>query len=267
MRWIALLLLPLSTGCISPAIARFEQANVYQPAGPTVGNWSPQGIDIEDAWFASADGTELHGWYVPHPHPRAVVLVCHGNAGNVTHRANLIRSLHAHHDVALLVFDYRGFGRSTGTPNEQGILSDARAARGWLADRTGQREEDIVLFGRSLGGGVAVDLAAHDGARGLVLVNTFSSLPEVARHHMSLLPAGLLMKNRLASADKIDAYHGPLLQLHARDDKVIPARLGSKLHAAANDPKQLLLVDGMGHNGPLPVEFHRAFHAFVDALP
>ena len=101
-----------------------------------------------------------------------------------------------------MTFDFRGYGRSEGTPNEQGILQDARAARAWLARRTGMAERDIILFGRSLGGAVAVDLAAADGARALVLVSTFTSLPDVARYHVPWLPASMIMTQRLDSLAK-----------------------------------------------------------------
>src|SRR5439155_17149604 len=124
---------------------------------------------FEDAWFEADDGTRLHGWFAEAKNPRAVVLHTHGNAGNVTHRAPLLELFRERLRASILVFDYRGYGRSEGTPDEKGILADARAARRWLAKRAGVAESDVVLHGTSLGGGVAVDLAARDGARGLVL--------------------------------------------------------------------------------------------------
>ena len=195
-----------------------------------------------------------------------MVLFTHGNAGNITHRADTLRMLHDRHDLAVLTFDYRGYGRSEGTPSEKGLLQDARAARTWLAQRAGVSEQEVVLMGRSLGGGVAVDLAAKDGARGLVLISTFTSLPDVAHHHLSLVPARWLMRNRFDSASKIGEYHGPLLVSHGTEDRVVPFEIGAVLFAAANRPKQFLTVTGGGHNSPLQREFALELDKFIVSL-
>jgi fermentation-respiration switch protein FrsA (DUF1100 family) len=138
-------------------------------------------------------------------------------------------------NASVLVFDYRGYGKSEGTPSEAGLLADARAARRWLAARTGVAERDIVVVGKSLGGGVAVDLAAKDGARALILESTFPSLPEVAAHHVPWLPTHWLMNTRLNSVAQIGNYHGPLLQSHGDADRTIPYEMGRKLFDAANE--------------------------------
>ena len=146
-------------------LGKLEKSLVFAPSRYPEGNWQPAGLVFEDAWFAAADGTRLHGWFVPHAQPRAVVLFCHGNGGNVALWADVLRNLHDRMGVTAMGFDYRGYGRSEGTPSEAGVLADARAARAWLARRTGIAEDRIVLMGRSLGGAVAVDLAT-DGAGG-----------------------------------------------------------------------------------------------------
>ncbi|MCH7988206.1 MAG: alpha/beta fold hydrolase [Planctomycetes bacterium] len=192
------------SGCVHSPIRSplhsLEQSMVYQPVLFPDGDWQPPGLEFEDAWFRAADGTSLHGWFVPHENPRAIVLFAHGNAGNLSHRAETLRILTERHQLSVMIFDYRGFGRSEGSPSEKGLLQDARAARKWLSQRTGVAEKEIVLMGRSLGGGVMVDLAARDDARGLVLASTFTSLPDVARHALPLVPARLLMTNRPALA-------------------------------------------------------------------
>src|SRR5690606_26810651 len=124
-------------------------------------DWTPVGLLYEDAYFQASDGTKLHGWFCPCDNPRAVVLMTHGNAGNVTHRTERLRMLQQDLRVAVMAVDYRGYGRSEGMPSENGVLRDARAARKWLAERAGVKEREIVLLGESLGGGVAVDLAAR----------------------------------------------------------------------------------------------------------
>ena len=146
-------------GDFSP-LAPVERAQLFHPVKYPNGNWKAARSPIEDAWFTADDGTKLHGWFLPHSQPRAVVLFAHGNAGNVSHRLQTLRELHSRQQVSVLVFDYRGYGRSKGKPSETGLMQDARAARKWLANRAGVAERNIVLMGRSLGGGVMVDLAA-----------------------------------------------------------------------------------------------------------
>ncbi len=248
-------------------LARLEKSLLFHPTKYPHGNWNPSGLVFEDAWFSAADGTRLHGWYVPHGDPRAVVLFCHGNAGNVTHRAGVLRTLHGQVGVSVLIFDYRGYGRSEGKPSEAGILADARAARAWLAGRTGAVENRIVLMGRSLGGAVAVDLAAADGARGLVLESTFTSVPAAAAALYPYLPVRRMMRVRLDSAAKIAKYRGPLLQSHGDADTLILENLGRKLHEAANEPKQFITIRGAGHNDPQSREYYQALIAFLDRLP
>jgi uncharacterized protein len=243
-----------------------ENSLIYFPSVYPNGDWNPQGLKFEDAWFESADGTKLHGWYVPHADPRAIVLIAHGNGGNLSHRSELLELLNEL-GVSAMIFDYRGYGRSSGSPTEAGILADARAARRWLAERAGVRETDVVLFGESLGGGVMVDLAAADGARALVLESTFTSLPDVAAYHYPWLPVRLLMRTRLNSAAKIAAYHGPLLQIHGDADTIIPLAIGRRLFDAAGEPKQLVVIPGGDHNDPHTPQFVAALDKFLADLP
>jgi uncharacterized protein len=270
---VALLLFVLGVaGCASPSyrlgtLAEFEQAHIFQPLKYPGGNWDPDGLPHEDAWFVAADGTKLHGWYCPHDNPVAYALFAHGNAGNVSSQAGMLRLLRDRHRLAVLTFDYRGYGRSAGEPTEAGILQDARAARAWLAEREHIAETDIVLIGQSLGGGVAVDLAAADGARGLVLANTFTSLPDAASHFMPLVPTRLLMQNRLDSFSKIGNYRGPLWQVHGDRDRIIPYRLGRRLFNAANEPKQFVTNRGGDHNDPLSEENVESLDRFLASLP
>jgi uncharacterized protein len=243
-----------------------ENSLIYFPMSYPHGIWDPPGLEFEDAWFEAADGTRLHGWYVPHENPRAVVLFAHGNAGNLSHRYEVLEDL-AGIGVSTLIFDYRGYGRSEGTPSEAGILADARAARRWLAERAGIAEDEIVLMGESLGGAVMVDLAARDGARGLVLENTFTSLPDVAAYHYRWLPVRMLLRTRFDSVAKIENYHGPLLQFHGDADTIIPIAIGRKLFDAANEPKEFVNTAGRDHNDPRPEEFFAALDRFFDSLP
>jgi len=244
----------------------FENSLIFFPMPYPGGDWRPTGLTFEDAWFQSADGTRLHGWYVFKKNARAAVLFCHGNAGNITHREHILQMLHHRVGVSTLIFDYRGYGRSEGKLSEAGVLADARAARRWLADREKIAEADVVLMGESIGGAVAVDLAARDGARALVLVSTFNSLPDVAAYHHPWLPVRWAMRTRLDSENKIGDYRGPLLQSHGDADTIVPLQFGQRLFGAANQPKEFLLYPGYNHNDPMPSEYYDHLAAFLDGI-
>ncbi len=248
-------------------IAMFlENSLIFFPSRYPEGEWRPAGLDFEDAWFTAPDGARLHGWYVPHSGPTAAVLFCHGNAGNVTHRAPALEMLHERVGVAVLCFDYRGYGRSEGKPSGEGILADARAARGWLADRENIDPSEVVLMGESIGGAVAVDMAARDGARALVLESTFDALPEVAAYHYPWLPVRWLMRTRLDSAAAIGDYHGPLFQSHGDADRIVPPANGRRLFEAANEPKRFLLLPDHDHNDPMPMSYYDRLASFIEQL-
>ena len=247
-------------------LGKLERSLVFAPSPYPEGNWRPEGLVFEDAWFTAADGTRLHGWYVPHEQPRAIVLYCHGNGGNVAMWADALRVLHDRVGVSVMGFDYRGYGRSEGTPSEAGVLADARAAREWLSRRAGVPASQIVLMGRSLGGAVAVDLAAADGARGLVLESTFTSLPEVGHAKLPWLPVRTLMQAEFNSLAKIGNYHGPLLQSHGTADRLIPFKMGRRLFEAANEPKQFLPIPRRDHNDAQPSVYYTALSDFIGRL-
>lgn len=256
-----------SGGRFESPLRAWERSAVYQPMPYSDKKYGHSPDDVEDIWFAADDGTRLHGWYFESPAPKAAVLYAHGNAGNVSDLWPVLENLRSHHDLSVLAFDYRGYGRSEGVPSESGVLSDARAARACLAKRAGVTEGDIVLMGRSLGGGVVVDLASHDGARGLILESTFTSLPEVAGRQIRWLPVGWLMQNRFDSLAKIGRYQGPLLQSHGNADRLIPYEMGQQLFAAAPGPKQFVTIPGGDHNDSQSGEYYQALDTFIASLP
>lgn len=271
LAWM-LVLLGSSTGCrflgpMSPT-HYWEQSSLYQPDKFPAGDWNQTTVLVQDASFAAADGTKLHGWYVRHPQPKGHALLLHGNAGNVTLMAETLRSLTHRHQLSVLALDYRGFGKSEGKPSETGILQDARAARGWLAHKEGVAESDVILMGQSLGGGVAIDLASTDNTRGLVLAGTFTSIPAVAQHHVSWLPMSWILTTKMDSLDKIKDYHGPLLLVHGDADEVIPYQQGLDLfHAAGTNDKRMITNYGGKHNDPLSDEYRQALDQFIANLP
>lgn len=245
----------------------FENSFIYYPEQYPIGEWEPPGLTYEDAYFEAEDGTKIHGWYCPVEDPRAVVLFAHGNAGNLSHRWPLARLWQERFGVSFMLFDYRGYGRSEGKPSEAGLLSDARAARKWLAEKAGIPAGEIVLAGESLGAGVMVDLASADGARGLILENTFTSIPDVAAHHMPWLPVQLLLRTKFNSIDKIENYRGPLLQVHGNADQIVPYEFGKRLFQQANEPKQFVTIEGGDHNDPPTEAYLTALDEFLGQLP
>jgi len=241
-----------------------EDSFIFFPTKYPDGDWEPSRLPNENVYFHAPGGPRLHAWFVPHAAPRAVVLFAHGNGGNLSHRADLLRVLHDRLKVSTLAFDYRGYGRSEGKPSEQGVMDDARSAAAWLVERTGVRQTDLILYGESLGGAVVVDLAAAKGARALVLENTFSNLTDTAAHHYPWLKS--LIRSRFDSTAKIKAYHGPLLQFHGDADTIIPIELGRRLFAAANEPKEFVMIKGADHNDPRRPEFYAALDLFLSRL-
>jgi len=246
----------------------FENSLIFHPDPHPSGDWQPVGLAFEDVFFEAEDGTALHGWYMKHPAPQAYVLFSHGNAGNITHRAEMVQILRDRCQVSVLIYDYRGYGRSEGKPNEHGVIADGRAARQRLAELAGIESADVVLLGRSLGGAVAVALATEEKPRALVLESTFSSMPEVAKHHFPWLPTKMLMRTRLNSAERIGDYEGPLLQSHGTRDEIIPFEIGKKLFAAAPPgKKEFFEIPGGRHNDMPTKAYVNRLKTFLADLP
>ncbi|MCX7394253.1 MAG: alpha/beta hydrolase [Planctomycetales bacterium] len=255
MRWLSLPLMTAlmlaASGCrvlgpFSP-LRPVEQLLIYpQSVAPSFARHGQAGG--RQVWVETENRQQLDARYFAHRHPQAVALYCHGNVGTVEKWAVLAGRLSKMHRLSILVFDYRGYGRSTGIAHERGILQDAEAARNWLAQENGIQACDVVLIGRSLGGAVAVDLASNGGARGLILESTFSSLPDVAERHAAWLLPEWNMTQRLNSLQKIKNYSGPLLQSHGDTDYLIPLALAKELFATAPGPKKFIVVPEGTHN-------------------
>jgi len=253
--------------CVLLMLFLIENKLIYHPRKDARGEWTPPTPQSEQVSFVSADGTELAGWYMPHPQPRGVVLFACGNGGNMSYWSGDFRTLHHELKLTVLGFDYRGYGRSAGSPSEAGILADARAARAWLAEREGIAEGNVILMGRSLGGGVASDLA-QDGCRALVIESSFTSLPDVAARIYPFLPVRYVMRTRFDSLSKIRNYHGPLLVSHGSADELVPYAMGQALFdASPSTRKKFFTVPDGYHNDPQPPGYYRALDAFLDELP
>jgi uncharacterized protein len=245
----------------------FENALVFHPA-PARSHWlAAPSPDVRDVVLASADGAEIHGWWLPRPGSAGALLYLHGNAGNLSDRGESIVRLREALGLSVLIIDYPGYGKSTGTPSEEGCYHAADAAYHWLATEQKIAPGEIVLFGKSLGGGVATYIASREVHRALVLAKTYTSLPDVGAHLYPFLPARLLMHNRFDSLSRIVDCHRPVFVAHGTTDELIPFALGKRLFEAANEPKQFLEFPGIGHNDPFPGEFYTALAAFLAKHP
>ncbi len=205
------------------------------------------GLTVEDRFFAAEAGVELHGWWIPRRRARGTVLYCHGSSGSIVHRIELLATLRRLR-VNLFAFDYRGYGRSTGEPSEGGLFRDARAAWDHLVDELGVPPAEILLFGHSLGGAVAIDCALDRPAAGLVVESSFTQVRDLARASYPRLPLHLVARNQFRSIHKVGRLTLPKLFIHGGADERVPPALGRRLYEAAAEPKELYLVPGAGHN-------------------
>ena len=242
-----------------------DELLLFFPAKYPTGDWQPKDLRCDDVYFIADDKTQLHGWYCPCDNPRAVILLAHGNAGHVASRAPWLRYLQSKAKVSIFIFDYRGYGRSEGTPTVEGALMDARAARAKLCELASTTDSEMLLMGESLGGAIMVQLASESAPRGLILQSTFSSLREVADVHFQKL-SWLVPRGRLDSLSKIAKYHGPLLQSHGDRDQTIPFALGERLFGAANEPKTMIVVANADHNNWISDDYLQRFNAFLNRI-
>ncbi len=239
---------------------------LFFPSKYPEGNWEPPGLRFEELSFTAADGTRLHAWYCPCEQPRAMILLAHGNAGNLATRVEWLTALQSQAQASVLIFDYRGYGKSEGKPSVEGALQDARAARAKLAELASIDDSQMLLMGESLGGAIVSQLAAESAPRGLILQSTFSSLRDVADVHYPQL-SWLVARNRLNSATQLAQVHVPLFQSHGVEDRTIPYGLGKKLFEAANEPKTLFSIAAADHNDWQSSSYLRKLNAFIDSLP
>lgn len=245
--------------------ATLDELLLFYPSKYPIGNWNPLSLRFDDVFFASDDGTKLHGWFCPRDKPRAVILLAHGNAGHVAHRTPWLTYLQREARVSVFIFDYRGYGRSEGVPTVKGVLADARSARLKLKELAGVKESEMFLMGESLGGAIVVQLATDSAPKGLILQSTFSSLRDIANVHYPRL-SWLVPAEKLDSTAAIARYRGPLLQSHGTRDRTIPFKIGAKLFEAANEPKELVSIEGADHNNWLNDVYKSRLEAFLDRV-
>jgi len=209
------------------------------------------GLEYEEVVLNINKTDSVHGWFFPSKISndstnKKVVLFCHGNAGNISYRletANMI----IEQGADFLLFDYRGYGKSVGELSEENVYQDARLCYDWLINEKKYKSEEIIIFGRSLGGAVAVDLATKVNCAGLIIESTFTSTGDLGRAMFPLFPTGLLIRYKFDSYSKIDKVNTPILVIHSQQDSMIPFYMGVYLYEKANEPKAFFKIKG-DHN-------------------
>ncbi len=246
------------------ALVYFSQDRmIFYPVSELVVTPAEIGLLFEDVSIEVTDAENIHGWFVPAvPDSGAsgsskTILFFHGNGGNISHRLETISFL-AEMKADLLIIDYRGYGRSDGSPSEDGMYADAEAAYRWLTESKGVLPADIILFGRSLGGAVAINLASRFKCGGLIVESSFTSIPDMGRLVYPFLPVSWLARYQFDSISGIRGIQCPVLVTHSPDDDMIPFRMGKALFENAPEPKQFVPLTG-GHNdlGYLDNPFYR----------
>ncbi len=238
----------------------FQPGFIYFPHTNLQATPQNAGLEYKDVYLMTGDKTKIHGWYMRHETPRATLLFLHGNGGNISHRLD---KLFMFHQMGLSVFiiDYRGYGQSTGKPGEQGTYHDAEAAWNYLSDEIKVSPDKIIVYGESLGGGVASWLVAKHQPGALILESTFTSIADMGRVHYPYLPVNLLARIRYPTLERISQITCPLLIIHSPQDEIVPYTMGKRIYDAANQPKDFLEIKGDHNNG-----FMESGEIYIDGL-
>ncbi len=261
----------LSIGLVAGAVALLARGLaervLFQPSSGMDLRPEQLGLDAEELYLSTDDGVRVHAFWLPAPGADRAILFLHGNAGNASHRlpnAGQLVRLRAH----VLLLDYRGYGLSEGSPSEEGVYADARAGLEHIARARALPPERTVLFGRSLGAAVAVDLAQDRPLAWVILESGWSSLADVAGQVLRL-PVGGLLGGMFDSAAKISRVRAPLLFFHGDRDRTVPIELGQRLYAAAPEPKAFWVIRTAGHNDTILVggrAYFERFQRFLDEV-
>ena len=243
----------------------FQNRLIFLPTSTVVATPNALGLAYEPVQLITADNVQITGWFVPADEAQFTLLFFHGNAGNISHRLDTV-DLYHRLGFNLLIIDYRGYGQSEGRPTEHGTYLDAQAAWHYLTEDRQLAPEQIIIVGRSLGGGVATWLALHQPAGALVLESTFTSIPDMAARQFPFLPVRSLARIQYDTLGRLPNVSIPILVVHSPNDEVIPYSHGQQIFAAAPDPKQFLEIRG-GHNDGFIISqeiYGSTFKAFVE---
>ena len=262
----ALVLVPAAAYVLVCLLAfLFQRSLIYFPSRWDDAAARRANPGYEEVRFKTSDGETLHGWLRRCDGAPWTVLVFHGNGGNMSVQDKQMEPF-IELDLQVLLFDYRGYGLSTGAPTEAGLVLDGEAAASYLERQVRVPAERMVYYGKSLGSGVAVLTAARRPPARLILESSFDSMAAVGRHHYPYLPVGLFLRDRFDAAAAIGAIRCPVLVLHGAEDEIIPIARGQALFASAREPKRFVAIPGARHNDPpasLPPLYLAALREFL----
>lgn len=227
-------------------LVRFlEYKSLYFPLKKIEATPKEIDLDYEDIFVTAKDGVKLNGWFITAKNPRATLLFCHGNGGNISHRLEKI-SMFNFLGFNVLIFDYRGYGKSKGRPSETGLYLDAEAMYQYLLNEKGIVPQEIIAYGESLGSAVAVDLASKYELGGIIIEEGFTSVKDMGKTLLPFIPSSIF-KSKFNSLNKIKDIRFPKLFFHSADDEIVPFNLGRTLYDASPEPKEFVQLQG-GHN-------------------
>jgi len=222
---------------------RLEKQNLFFPIRELESTPAAIGLEYESVQLVATDGTRLSAWFIPSAGSGSdTVLICHGNGGNISHRLGKIAFFNEL-GLDVLIFDYRGYGESEGSPDEQGIYRDVMAAYDYLIHDQARSPQSIVVFGESLGGAVAAYLASRVPVKAIITVSAFTSVPEMSKQIYPYLPTFFIRTKLNTLAYMTDVKVAKLI-IHSSDDSMVPVRMGRQIYAAASEPKRFLEIHG-----------------------
>jgi len=221
---------------------------IFFPRKEVTINPEVAGLPYEDIFFTTNDGIRLHGWFIPADSSRGAVLFCHGNAGNISHRMETIKVFNEL-DLSVFIFDYRGYGKSQGKPSEIGTYRDAEAAWIYLTESRNADPRNVFVFGRSLGGAVAANLASEKPVGCVIVESSFTSIIDLGSEIYPFLPVRLLSRFEYNTLEKIKKAQCPKLIIHSRDDEMISFKHGQRLFESAGEPKEMFEISGSHNEG------------------
>ena len=244
-----------------------QDSYVYHPKKEWVETPTAKGLEFQELTFGSSDDASISAWYIPAKTAKGTILFCHGNARNMSSDMDAIEMFHQD-GFNVLAFDYRGYGKSTGHPTEQGTYEDAQKAWDWLTRSKKEQPSRIIICGRSLGAAIAAHLAAGNPPKALILEAAFTSLPEAGQDNYPYFPVKLLSKYRYNTLEALKQVRCPVLVVHSRDDKVVPFSHGKKLYEAARGPKTFVEIGGPHKGGYKPTLgiYHEGVKRFLESL-
>lgn len=243
-----------------------EKKSLYYPLKKIEATPRDIGLDYEEVFITTKDNVLISGWYIPSGSPRGTFLFSHGNGGNISHRMEKIRMFNDLH-VNVLIFDYRGYGMSKGSPSEEGLYLDADAVYDYLVNEKKVSPQKIIGYGESLGGTVIVDLAVKHKLGGIIIEGSFTSIKDIAKKHFPFIPS-LVYKTAFNALEKIGSVKAPTLHLHSPADEIVPYELGRRLFDSAPGPKEFVDLQG-GHNDSFLISrdlFIEKIDAFISRL-